>query len=236
MFPIYVFVLPNDDRFWTPPPQIEKPLSPWTMPAKSIALVVFATALAMSNHHTSTRNKIDWQIRPATFADAVAVQTLLAKSYSELLSADYPPDVLEDSLPLITTANRELLTCRTWYVAEHPVTRQIVGCGGWTPSSPLSSSNDKTSTQQQEPPHLRHFAVDPEFTRAGIARCIWHRSLRDMDAAGVPTACLDVFSTMTAVPFYQSCGFCQVKRVEIPLNHGKVMFPAMLMRRQEQEE
>ena len=55
--------------------------------------------------------------------------------------------------------------------------------------------------------------------------------MKDMaDAYGEIPDKLEVFSTLTAVPFYASLGFVETKPLEIPL--GACHFPAMLMTRQ----
>lgn len=194
-------------------------------------IVAFA-ALVMSQQHP--QNKNDWQIRPACPQDTRDVQELLRQSYHNLLQADYADDVLVKALPLITKANEELLACGTWYVAQHAQTKQIVGCGGWTGQSPVPSNQDHNDKEYQGLPHLRHFACHPDWTRTGVASAIWQRSLADMAVAyngKVPT--MEVFSTLTAIPFYEALGFEKVNPVEIPLQQGACLFPAMLMRRAE---
>mmetsp|Transcript_660 Transcript_660/g.1280 ORF Transcript_660/g.1280 Transcript_660/m.1280 type:complete len:201 (-) Transcript_660:928-1530(-) len=118
----------------------------------------------------------EWQVRPATRDDAASVNALLKASYEELLKADYEETILSNALPLITLAQEELLTCGTWYVVEHPETKQVVGCGGWTIRSPTS----KGLMDAKGAPHLRHFACHPGWTRCGIASVIWQKTLADM--------------------------------------------------------
>lgn len=156
------------------------------------------------------------------------VRELLKTSYQELLQADYKESLLTKALPLITQAREELLMCGTWYVAEHPETKQVVGCGGWTKTPPTS----KDTNIAEDVPHMRHFACDPGWTRCGIASALWKRSLADMASLYEKLPNLEVFSTLTATPFYKSLGFTEVKRVELPLDNGTCMFPAVLMRRE----
>mmetsp|Transcript_4370 Transcript_4370/g.9016 ORF Transcript_4370/g.9016 Transcript_4370/m.9016 type:complete len:209 (+) Transcript_4370:1079-1705(+) len=175
----------------------------------------------------------EWQVRPATRDDAASVNALLKASYEELLKADYEETILSNALPLITLAQEELLTCGTWYVVEHPETKQVVGCGGWTIRSPTS----KGLMDAKGAPHLRHFACHPGWTRCGIASVIWQKTLADMKGCcGERLPCLEVYSTITATPFYGTLGFREVKRVEIPLNGGACMFPAVLMRMDSMED
>jgi len=119
-----------------------------------------------------------WNVRPATPDDKGAVEALLRVSYSTLLQADYEEQILETALPIICQANDQLLTSSTWYVVEHYLFHGdddkqatiLIGCGGWTPYSPM---------QQEDVPHLRHFATHPLYARQGVGRAIWDRIWKD---------------------------------------------------------
>jgi GNAT superfamily N-acetyltransferase len=199
------------------------------------------------------KEKLKWIIRPATMHDRDSCAALIKTSYSTLLINDYSAECLEKCLPLITTPREQLLTCNTWYVVEHPSTRQIVGCGGWTlqkPKPDTVESNDvnertmaENSGRQQSPscidpkapiPHIRHFATHPDYSRMGIASCIWNTIQMDIakryESEGKPFPILEVFSTLSAEAFYASCGFVRIDRVDVPIGHDAV-FPAILMRR-----
>ena len=178
---------------------------------------------------------------PATPIDAVAVRELLLDySYRDLLQADYDADLLETALPMITTARPELLTCGTWYVVEAPsdagattdttkTSQLLVGCGGWTRQSPATDDDANL-------PHLRHFATHPDWIRKGIARAIWDccRTDWENEGGGMPST-LEVYSTLTAAPFYASLGFRNVREMEIPLGEGACRFPCILMKRDDAE-
>jgi N-acetylglutamate synthase-like GNAT family acetyltransferase len=188
-----------------------------------------ALLLAMSRH------RIDWKIRPASARDSSAIQELLETSYRELLPSNYDESLLCAGLPLITKPSEELMTCGTWYVALHPDSEQILGCGGWTKRSPTSTKSPPLELEEEGLPHLRHFACHPESTRMGTASMIWQRTLHDIADAFGKIPALEVYSTLTAIPFYQSLGFQNSNALEIPLNQGECMFPAMLMTRQLEE-
>mmetsp|Transcript_27638 Transcript_27638/g.66417 ORF Transcript_27638/g.66417 Transcript_27638/m.66417 type:complete len:130 (-) Transcript_27638:2615-3004(-) len=124
--------------------------------------------------------RIDWIVRPATLEDKTAVDELLVNSYTNLLPANYDADFLKTALPLITTAQEELLACGTWYVVEDPSPENtLVGCGGFTFRNPST----QTMKEDRGPggtmllvPHLRHFATRPDLSRKGIGKAIWIRS------------------------------------------------------------
>ncbi|KAL9179185.1 hypothetical protein ACHAXT_008475 [Thalassiosira profunda] len=165
-----------------------------------------------------------WIVRPARPEDREAVERCLAASYSELLCGDYSPEVLSQSLPAMTTARPELLACPTWYIALHPATEEVVGCGGWTKHVP--------NKPEELQPHLRHFATDPKFTRSGIGRALWARTWDDVCDALGPETRLEAYSTLTAVQFYESLGFREVERKGVCFGGCQpVDFPCVLMER-----
>lgn len=197
---------------------------------------------------------INWIIRPATIDDRDGCAALIQLSYRTLLPRDYSDECLDKCLPLITTPREQLLTCNTWFVVEHPSTRQIVGCGGWTLRSPLANTakdtveNEEAATKESnaiekapsrvEPdapvPHLRHFATHPGHARMGIASSIWQKIHSEISKQfideGKPFPAMEVFSTLTAEGFYASCGFEVISRFDMTLGKDAV-FPVILMRR-----
>jgi hypothetical protein len=224
---------------------------------------------------------IDWNVRPATIDDANQTAKLLSDSFYTILPQNYDQDTLTKVLPSITTPRQQLLTCGTWYVVEDPVTKDIVGCGGWTLRSPANStsqnstanataqnstaqiciaqnatmqnattqnattqnataqnSTDNSTAQNATArdipvPQLRHFATHPGWTRQGIGKALWKRTWRDISDAVGPETPLEVYSTLTAEPFYASFGFAPVKRVEVTMVKD-CPFPVIFMRRESQ--
>lgn len=177
--------------------------------------------------YNDLQERIDWKVRPATLKDKEAVDKLLLDSYKNLLANDYEAEFLTVALPLITKGSEELLTCGTWYVTEDPKDGSLTGCGGWTFRQPAKTSGGKAV------PHLRHFGTRSDMARKGIGKAIWQRSWEDitgMSEDGSKTT-LEVFSTLTAEPFYASCGFEKVKELNLPLS-DECNFPCILMRRE----
>jgi ribosomal protein S18 acetylase RimI-like enzyme len=135
-------------------------------------------------------------------------------------------------MPFLSRANPELLSCPTWFVVEHPDTRAIVGCGGWTAHAPQlgasrsdsgshgdNKEGDVTTTAAAASvvvrPHLRHFAVDPAFARSGIGTALWRCVRHSLSRELGPDLDLEVYSTITAAPFYESCGFVKVSEADV---------------------
>lgn len=195
---------------------------------------LFGQSSAMSSsQQQSNSSPIPWIVRPANLQDQDAVNQLLETSYSALLPRDYPPEILTKAIPRITRARPDLLSCGTWYVVEHPITHELVGCGGWTPIAPSNLKTISDLLDESQPPHLRHFATHPDWLRQGIGTEIWKRILRDLHSdsrSAKNITALEVFSTLTAKSFYASLGFEVVKDIEIPLGED-ILFPSILMRR-----
>ena len=172
-------------------------------------------------------------VRPSRLEDKPQIEELLQNSYKILLADDYRDSgVLEKALPKITGVRDDLLTCGTWYVVEEILdtgsteanANVIIGCGGWTPKSPLGSDDS--------PPHLRHFATHPEYLRQGVANSLWNKIRQDVCQhfhVG-KTPAMEVYSTLTAESFYASLGFQSEERVTLPLGND-CDFPCILMRR-----
>eukprot|EP00522_Entomoneis_paludosa_P011964 CAMPEP_0172442404 /NCGR_PEP_ID=MMETSP1065-20121228/2838_1 /TAXON_ID=265537 /ORGANISM="Amphiprora paludosa, Strain CCMP125" /LENGTH=226 /DNA_ID=CAMNT_0013192245 /DNA_START=8 /DNA_END=688 /DNA_ORIENTATION=- len=183
---------------------------------------------------------IRWKVRPATHADADAASNVLKASYTELLKPDYDEDLLRKAVPFMSTPRESLLTCGTWFVVEHPTTKEITGCGGWTAEAPKVAQLDPSSEPLTEKieekskivPHLRHFACHPDWKRRGVARSIWDRTWKEICEQIGPATELEVYSTLSAVPFYESLGFVPERSLDIPLDGKALLFPAVLMRRE----
>ena len=100
-------------------------------------------------------------IRPARRDDIPGIDALLARSYPQLLKADYPPSVLVTALPLISRANPQLVQSGTYYVALDEAGR-VLGAGGWSFGAPQGGLADGVTA------HIRHFATDPAAVRRGV--------------------------------------------------------------------
>ncbi len=202
-----------------------------------ILLPSITTLEQMKTTNNTARRRIHWIVRPPQNSDQTAIESLLRTSYENLLAKDYDSKLLEIALPRLCSTRPELLCSSTWYVAEHPETGAILGCGGWTPQSPMQNDGDT--------PHLRHFATHPDYTRQGIARALWERTWKDWcdyyDSTTEhhgrsdghpprPRPDMEVFSTLTAESFYASLGFQKIQDVIIPLSDD-CPFPSILMRR-----
>ena len=163
-----------------------------------------------------------FDVRTAGPRDIPGIDELLARSYPRLLKADYPASVLVTAIPLISKAQPRLVASGTYYVAERRSDGAIIGAGGWTARGPQGEAGAGVG-------HIRHFGTDPDVLRAGVARAIMDRCLKDASAAGCRA--LACYATRTAEAFYRAMGFRREREVDIQLRPG-VTFPAILMGRQ----
>ncbi len=164
-------------------------------------------------------------IRIAQRADLAAVDTLLARSYPKLLSADYPPSVIVTALPIISRARPELLASGRYYLAFSEA-GQLLGAGGWSAGAPGPSDHPVGQVPVGRVGHVRHLATDPGAVRQGVARALMQVVFTAASAAGVTQ--MECLSTRTAVPFYEAVGFRVLGPVEVPLRAG-IVFPAVQM-------
>ena len=155
--------------------------------------------------------------RPSDLAETDA---LFARSYPVLLKPDYPPSVLVTALPIISRAQPKLLASGTFYVAR--LDGAIVGAGGWTPGAPGGARS------QRAVGHIRHVVTDHDHTRRGIGRAIMSKIFATAAAARMSE--LHCQATITAVPFYRSVGFLDLREIVVPLRPG-IEFPAVAMTR-----
>lgn len=156
-------------------------------------------------------------IRVADLQDAAAVSDLLEASYPALMSGAYPDDLLGRVLPVMTRAQPALLGSGRAFVVEGE--GRVVAFGGWSREEP------GTGAIEAGLGHLRHFAVHPEAVRRGLARQIAAKCAGQALADGRRR--WRVFSSLNAVPFYQSLGLAQVRIAEVTL--GPVAMAVCLM-------
>lgn len=164
---------------------------------------------------------MDFEIRATVLEDKDTVSDLLLKSYTTLLAGAYDAATLKQALPLITRAQKDLLTSGTYYAAATG-DGTIIGVGGWTRHSP--TGKDETSTNG----NIRHFGTDPDFAGRGVGRALMTRCIEDARSAGVSE--FNCYSTLNGEAFYKACGFTSIEPCPIFLP-GNVTFPSIRMTR-----
>lgn len=159
-------------------------------------------------------NLID--IRPATAADAPAINALIADSALGLNVGDYSLAQMQAALASIIGVDPQLVADGCLYIAEDG--GLLVGCGGWSYRRALHGYADKASPPldpRHEPAAIRCFFIRPGWNRRGIGGRLMERCERAARAAGFRR--LELLATRTAVPFYTRHGFRQLGPVELAI-------------------
>lgn len=161
------------------------------------------------------------RLRVATLEDAPAVASVLGPSYTRLMAAAYPPDLLAWTLPAITRPNPGLLSSGLYYLVESD-TGIPAGCGGWSPDPPGRRGGDP------ERAHIRHFATHPAWTRRGVGRLLYERCAADARTAGFTM--FEAWASLNGEAFYAALGFRRLEPIRAMMPGG-AMFPAIRMER-----
>ncbi|PPD25565.1 MAG: GNAT family N-acetyltransferase [Hyphomicrobium sp.] len=161
-----------------------------------------------------------FEVRVALPIDRDAVARLLERSYPALMAGSYEPSVLAAALPLMTQAQPPLLASGTFFVAVVDG-GAVIGCGGWTPEQP-----GRDATVEAGLGHIRHFGVDPDWTRQGVASAIMSTCIDSARQHGIVR--LQCMASINAEKFYVSAGFVATGRRVVMLGNT-IPFPSVNM-------
>ena len=161
-------------------------------------------------------------VRKATQSDVREIEALLLASYSQVLRADYSPDVLAQSVPVMAKVHPDLIQSGRYLCVEKD--GKIIGAGGWSMNAPDGAFSPVDEA------NIRKVAVDPGLLRSGAGKALVNFIHDDAVANGVKTmVCL---SSVTAQPFYAALGYVGAEVVDIPTLSPKLPFRAIRMVRQ----
>jgi hypothetical protein len=90
----------------------------------------------------------DFQIRNATLDDKAELVELIARSARELSAGDYTPAQVEGALRGAFGVDTQLITDRTYFVAE--ADGKLVACGGWSKRRTLFGSDARSGRDAAE--------------------------------------------------------------------------------------
>ena len=161
-------------------------------------------------------------IENASLSDAEAISALFSRSYSQLLKNDYAPDVLARAMPFLSFARPELISSGSYYVVKDASTR-VIAAGGWTATRPGAPDEPVKPGWV----HVRHFAVDPDFTGQGLGKMLFNHCVRDAKASYGATR-FDAYATLSARKFYEKLGFTLIGPIEVSFG-SDVTFPSLHM-------
>ena len=153
--------------------------------------------------------------RVALAADAAALREVMDAAISELQKAFLTADQIESSRSIMGI-DSQLIADGTYYVIE--AGDRIAGCGGWSRRATLYGSDATPGRDPQlldpavDAAKVRAMYTHPAFARQGVGLLIL--SLCERAAAAEGFTRLELMSTLSGRPLYESYGFSVTERIE----------------------
>ena len=171
-------------------------------------------------------------IRVAVMDDVSALQQLILHSARELSKGYYTPQQIESAITYIFGVDTQLISDRTYYVAE--AAGLMVGWGGWSKRKTMFGG-DQMKVEQDlrldptvDAGRLRAFFTHPAWARQGIGRRIIQACEDAAKAEGFTR--LELVATLPGEPLYAALGYAVTERMEIPMSDG-ITLPAAHMKK-----
>jgi len=161
-------------------------------------------------------------IRPATLADKPALTDLIARSARELSAGDYTPEQVEGALRGAFGVDTQLITDRTYFVAEED--GKLVACGGWSKRRTLFGGDARSGRDAAEldpavdAAKIRAFFVDPAYARRGLGSAILDRCEAEARACGFRR--FEMMATLPGARLYARYGYSGTERVQYEMEPG----------------
>ena len=171
-------------------------------------------------------------IRVALMDDVPALKKLIPQSARELSKGYYTPQQIESAIQYIFGVDTQLISDRTYYVAE--AAGQMVGCGGWSKRKTMFGGDQMKEEQdpmldpKADAGRIRAFFTHPEWTRKGIGRRIIQACEEAAKAEGFTR--LELVATLPGEPLYAAMGYAVTERMDIPMSDGTTL-PAAHMKK-----
>jgi len=114
------------------------------------------------------------QLRPATLADAEAIDALMKGSIAAIFPAFYDQTQTASSIVHIGHVDRTLIEDGTYFVIEEPGDRRPIACGGWSRRAKLftgtaaAADDERVIDPATEPARVRAMFVRGDRTRRGL--------------------------------------------------------------------
>lgn len=166
-----------------------------------------------------------WKLRTAVPDDVTYLEELIPLSVRELQSGYYSTAQMEAAFGPVFGVDRQLITDRTYFVAE--LEGRVIACGGWSKRKSLfggdatRGSEDALLDPAIDAARVRAFFVHPDWARRGIGSAILIASEKAITAAGF--ARIELVATLVGEPLYKACGYCEIERYEVALDGGLVL-------------
>lgn len=170
-----------------------------------------------------------FQIRLATEEDISALHMLIEASVRGLQAGDYTPAQIEGALGTVLGLDTQLITDRTYFLAESLTQneKKLAGCGGWSKRKTLFGADRGPGREPAlldpatEAAKVRAIFVHPDFARRGLGSLIL-ATVEDAARSGGFSR-FEMGSTLTGVPLYRLKGYVEVERIAVPLANGEAL-------------
>lgn len=165
-------------------------------------------------------------MRPATMADAPAIDALMKASIRALFPAFYTPEQTAASEVHIGHVDPMLIEDGTYLVLETS-DDGIVACGGWSRRDKLFSGEASQEGRARlldpatEPARIRAMFVRADWTRRGLGSRILDACRDAARAEGFTT--LSLMATLPGLQLYERYGFRITSRAPITLPDGTLL-------------
>ena len=166
-------------------------------------------------------------LRLATEADIRALQGLVEASVRGLQAHDYTTAQIEGALGSVLGVDTQLITDRTYFVAESLDGKRLAGCGGWSKRKTLFGADHGPDREPEllnpatDAARVRAIFVHPDFARRGLGSLILATVENAARAAGFCR--FEMGSTLTGVPLYRLKGYSEVDTIAVPLWNGETL-------------
>lgn len=154
-------------------------------------------------------------LRLATADDIAVLVPLMESAIEELQKGFLNKDQIESS-KAIMGIDKQLIDDGTYFVVE--IDGTVAGCGGWSRRATLyggdhSSGRDANLLDPAtDPARVRAMYTYPAFARRGVGRLVLEACQAAAAAEGFTS--LELMSTLSGRPLYESFGFQAVEEVQ----------------------
>ena len=165
---------------------------------------------------------MSWHLRPATAADSVEIQELIARSIRALGAADYSSAQIEGALKAAFGLDSQLVADGTYFVVASA--GRLVGCGGWSYRRTLFGGDARadrdagTLDPSTDAAKIRAFFVDPTAARRGIGTALLEHCEAEARRRGFRR--VEMMATLPGVRLYEARGYVPGGRIQYPLASG----------------
>lgn len=148
-------------------------------------------------------------IRPASFDEIPALESLIALSARHLSTADYTPEQIESAIAHVFGVDSELVKDGSYFVVEE--NGEYLACGGWSKRKTLFGGDRFAGRESGllnpavDAAKIRAFFVHPAHARKGIGRALLAHCEAEARRHGFTQA--ELMATLPGVKLYRQEGY-----------------------------